>query len=71
MTVGKDRLILQADMAELADAEDLKSSDFESCGFKSHYPHCLVSMTSNLKQQIESLYINEGDEMNEYIKTII
>lgn len=55
----------------MADAEDLKSSDFESCGFNPHYPYCIVNMTSEFVQQIASLYINEGDEINEYIKTII
>ena len=35
-----------ADMAELADAEDLKSSDFQSCGFKPHYPYCHVSIVT-------------------------
>lgn len=55
----------------MADAEDLKSSDLESCGFKPHYPYCIVNMTSESVQQIEWLCINEGDEINEYIKTII
>ena len=58
-------------MAELEDAEDLKSSDFESCGFKPHYPNCIVNMTSESVQQIESLCINEGEAIDEYIKTII
>ena len=33
------KAIEYAGMAEQADATDLKSVDFESCGFKSHYPH--------------------------------
>ena len=35
------KAIEYAGMAEQADATDLKSVDFESCGFKSHYPHFL------------------------------
>lgn len=40
-----------ADMAELEDAEDLKSSDFGSCRFKPHYPYCIINMTSESVQK--------------------
>ena len=36
---SSERRQLYADVAELADAQDLKSCDLVSCEFESHHPH--------------------------------